>query len=218
VRDAGAPARRRQDRRPCSSALWRPHGLWRPADRRPQVGDRSRDGLKSQQAIGARASPRTRESRSRLSGSSPALTWRIASSRPVHSRLTPRLSPRLSPRLNHGLHAGLTGCRYVSAQPDRHEPPGGGTSGGERTRAPSPTLPALPPRPQLAAHPSARCDALASAVRLHDSSPQPPQARLHAGRPLVSIGGGANVECRTGLPDFPPTDARCIRGHRTPGG
>jgi hypothetical protein len=46
-----------------------------------------------------------RESGSRLSGSSPPLTWPDARSRPAHSRMNPRLRPRVIRGLIRGLHA-----------------------------------------------------------------------------------------------------------------
>ena len=77
-------------------------------------------------------------------------------------------------RLGQGGTAGEEARASVS-RPDRPS---------ERTRAPWPARPVLPPRSQLAAHPSARSDAVASAVGLHHSSPLPPQARLHGADPL----------------------------------
>lgn len=65
-----------------------------------------------------------RESGSRLSGSSPPLTWPDARSRPTHSRISPRLNPRVIRGLIRGLHAPSL-CAPVSPdglRPRQEEP------------------------------------------------------------------------------------------------
>jgi hypothetical protein len=142
-----------------------------------------------------------RESGSRLSGSSLALTWRISGSRPAHSRLSPGLSPRLSPRLIHRLHAGLAACRYAPvcarAQPEQ---PRVRWQRGKRRREQTGAVAAAASltQDQLPAHPSPR-----SAHSLPETTPQfLPAAssstisqRLPSRPEPPSAPGGVNGEC-----------------------